>query len=162
MFLSFFSPKIGNFSLLGGLLAGIGALFLIGKYKKLPQARLFDFFILAFIVALPFGFVGSALFVKKFFLFVALINALIYLISMIISLKVFYPKLMSRELKEGSLTVIFLLFFALISVINFCVLHYTEKNFFFSAESIVIVLFFLCSLGLFLKKMSEGFINKKR
>src|SRR5205085_1816494 len=55
-FILFFTPGKGSFSFFGLVVGSITTLYLIGKYKKIPLGRLFDFFTLALVVAMPFGF----------------------------------------------------------------------------------------------------------
>lgn len=162
IFLAFFSTNIPGLSLFGGIIGGAGALLLIGKYKKIPLERLFDFFTLALVVALPFGFLGAATLVKNFTLLSYLGNAVVYLIFAVFCVKYVYPKLASRELKEGNMQVLFLVFIAVVLLINATMLREEGKIIFFSIESVVLLLFFLFSLVLFFRQARSGFINKKR
>ncbi len=162
IFLQFFSPKVEGLSLFGALLGGLGTLYLFAKYKKIPFGRLFDVFTLALVVSLPFGFIGSAVLVHNFALLAYLVNAFVYLIFAIFCVKYVHPKLNSRELKEGNVQIIFLLFFSTVLLINATMLRQQGKITLISIESIVLFVFFLFSLFLFLKQARSGFINKKR
>src|SRR5882724_8198363 len=151
IFLLFFTPRIGGLSLLGGVIGGYLSLYMIGKYKKIPFGRLFDFFTLAFVVCLPFGFLTSSLFMTGYQLFLYLFNAGVYLLLTVFFVRFIYPKLMSRELREGSLQSIFLLFFAFFSLINVIFLQQKGQIIFVSLESILLLFLFLFSLFLFFK-----------
>ncbi|HSA84461.1 MAG TPA: prolipoprotein diacylglyceryl transferase family protein, partial [Patescibacteria group bacterium] len=78
IFLHFFSPDVGGLSFFGAFLGGLLTLYFFGKYKKMPLERLFDFFILAFVVALPAGFIGTAFLAKNLAIVYLLGNALVY------------------------------------------------------------------------------------
>src|SRR6185369_9455753 len=105
-------------SLFLAILGGMGFLYLIAKYKKIPLGRLFDFFTLAFVVALPVGYAFSAFLLRDYLLFLSLTNAFLYSVFALFSGKFIYPRLMSRELKEGSLHILFLIFFCFVSFLD--------------------------------------------
>jgi prolipoprotein diacylglyceryltransferase len=118
MFIAFFSTT-GGLSLPGAILGGMIALYLIGRYKKLPIGRLFDFFTLSLLFALPVGFVGAALLHLKqpVVLIVYGVSACIYLVSAILFKKLFYPKLLNRTIKEGTMSIFFLCLFSITSFV---------------------------------------------
>lgn len=162
IFLDYFSPNVEGLSLFGALVGGAGSLYLFARFKKIPFGRLFDVFTLALIVALPLGFLGSAFLVSNFTFLSYLGNALVYFIFAIFCVKYVHPKLNSRELKEGNVQIIFLLFFSIVLLINAIMLREEGKITLISIESIVLFLFFIFSLVLFLRQARSGFINRKR
>jgi len=151
-----------KFSLLGAVLAGIMILYLIAKYKKIPLGRIFDFFTFAFSIALPIGFLSHAFFVKGMDLTVDIINAVLFLIFAFFSGKVVYPMIMSREVKEGSLHIIFLVFFTFVSFVDTLFLQQKGNLVLLSIPNILLVIFFIISFFLFFKQANSGFTNKKR
>lgn len=159
---NFFSTNIPGLSLFGGFIGGAGALFLIGKYKKIPLGRLFDFFTLALVVSLPLGFLGAAALAKDFTLIAYLGNAVVYFIFAVFCVKYVHPKLASRELKEGNLQVVFLVFLAVVLLVNGILLREEGKIVLITIENIILLLFLLFSLVLFIRQARGGFINKKR
>jgi len=118
IFILFFSPSAGGYSLIGVVAGGMLGLYLVGKYKKILIGRLFDFFTLSFMIALPVGFLGRAILLQKQELVMSLVNAFVYLILTIIFLKLLYPKFMNRTMKEGNMSIFFLLVFSLISFLT--------------------------------------------
>lgn len=162
IFSTFFATHVGGLSLFGGLIGAAGSLYIIGKYKKIPLGRLFDFFTLALVVSLPVGFLGAATLAKDFALLSYLGNAIVYLIFAVFCVKYVHPKLTSRELKEGNLQIVFFVFISVVLLINATLLREEGKITLVSIESIVLAVFFLLSLVLFLKQAKSGFINKKR
>jgi hypothetical protein len=119
MFFAFFSTT-GGISLTGAVLGGMGALYLLGRYRKVPLGRLFDFFTISFLFALPAGFAGIALFhLKQPAIMIAyLVSALLYLVCAISFRKFLYPKLLNRTLKEGTMSIYFLFLFSLVSFLT--------------------------------------------
>lgn len=118
LFILFFSPSFGGFSLLGVVIGGMIGLYLVGKYKKILIGRLLDFFTLSFMIALPAGFLGNALLSQKEILVMHLINSLIYFILTAFFLKFLYPKFMNRTMKEGNMSIFFLLSFSFIALLT--------------------------------------------
>lgn len=162
IFFNFFSTSIPGLSLFGGLVGGAVALLAIGKFKKMPLGRLFDFFTLALVVALPLGFLGAASLARDFTLLAYLGNAVVYFIFAVFCVKYVYPKLTSRELKEGNLQVVFLVFLAVVLLMNGVLLREEGKITLVTVENIVLLAFLLFSLILFIRQASSGFVNKKR
>ena len=158
-FLIFLSPRTEGLSLTGGIIGGIVALYIIGKYKKVPLGRLADFVSLAFIIALPVGFLSYAFFFKPHEMLIHLLSAIIYLCFMVYVVKFFYPKIMSRTLREGSLTIYLLEFFSVTSVaLSFIPVGKKAINF-ISAENITLAILLLFSLFL-LFRMERGKARK--
>ncbi|MBI5123388.1 hypothetical protein HZA75_06040 [Candidatus Roizmanbacteria bacterium] len=151
-----------DFSLLGAVIAGIMVLYLITKYKKIPLGRIFDFFTFAFVIALPIGFLSHAFFIKGADVLVDVANAVLFLIFAFFSGKAVYPMIMSREVKEGSLHIIFLVFFAFVSFVDTVFLQQKGKLVLLNAQNILLALFFIFSFFLFFKQANSGFTNKKR
>lgn len=112
---SFFSPNIQGLSLVGLCVGGLIGLYIVGRYKKVPIGRLFDFFSLSFLVSLPFSYLLSGFFLRGFPLVLTFFNGLFYLIVMTAFLKLLYPRTMNRALKDGIVSLLFLLIFSLTS-----------------------------------------------
>ncbi len=149
-------------SLFSAVLGGMAFLYVIAKYKKIPLGRLFDFFTLALAVALPVGYACSAFLFRDYLLFLAITNALLYSVFAVFSGKFVYPRLMSRELKEGSLHILFLIFFCFVSFLDLIILYQKNKFQLITVENILLILFFFFSLFLFFKQARSGFTNRKR
>jgi prolipoprotein diacylglyceryltransferase len=116
VFIEFFTTR-GGLSLTGAVVSGIIVLYLVAKYKKIPLGRLFDFFTLSFLFALPAGFAGIMLLhLKQPVVLIAYgVSAVIYLVSAILFRRFLFPKLLNRSIKEGTISVYFLFLFTLVS-----------------------------------------------
>lgn len=113
IFFDFFSLKKSGLSLTGTVIGGTVAIYLIGKYKKVPLGRICDFLSLSFLYTLPLVFLANAFFVTKNALLSVFLNAVIYFILLLFFVQFLYPKIMNRTLKEGILATLFLLLFSL-------------------------------------------------
>lgn len=148
----FFSPNKGGFSLVGGIIGGTIALYLLGKYKKVPLGRLFDFFTLAFLFVLPLAFLIHSLFLKKQEMFLSFSYAGLYFLLTIFFIKFLYPKIMNKTLKEGNASILFLLFFSLVTLFTSVVNPFTGVITLLSAENIVLAVLFIVSVVLLIRQ----------
>lgn len=160
-FLTFFSLQHGGLSLTGAVLGGLLALYAIGKYKKIPLGRLFDFFTLSFLIALPWGYLGFSLFLQKQELFLFLLNAGIYFVLMFVFLKVLYPRFMNRTMKEGNLSIMFLIFFSVISLGTSVLNQVNNQETIVNLHHILLLSLFVSSL-LFLLKQEAGTMRGRK
>jgi prolipoprotein diacylglyceryltransferase len=152
MFFDFFSFKRGGFSLTGAIIGGTIAIYLIGKYKKVPLGRLCDFLSLSFLYTLPLVFLANAIFVGRAGLLSIFLNAIIYFVLLLFFVQFLYPKIMNRTLKEGTLSILFLLLFSLITLAtSLLVSLYSIKNF-INPENVTLVLLFIFSISLLIKQ----------
>lgn len=106
------------YSLTYVVLGGSAVLYLMGKYKRLPSGRVFDFFSLSFLTALPLWFLFVGFFIKKEEIVIYTIVAGVYLLLDIIFLKGLKPKIMNRSLPDGVISFYFLMIFSLLSLVQ--------------------------------------------
>lgn len=153
VFLAF--PRYEGFSLLGGIVGGILSLLYQTMPKKLPSAHLIDLFSLSLLLALPFGFLGtfiSEIMLRKQAMFLLLIEGALYQ-----ALAIFFMFLFKRsKLKDGSLAVLFLIAFSIISL-AFNIFENLGKGI-ISSENVSLAVFGLISLVFFAKQ--ENFFLK--
>lgn len=141
-------PYFPGLSLLGAVL-GIGVFFgFLKRWKKeLPLGRLADVFSIAFLVALPIGFVGYFMFAEVgFFINRALGLVIAYLVLFVVFLRFLLPRLLKDKIKEGTITFIFLIFFSIISFADGAVGKGNMISYLISADGIVLILLFVASL----------------
>ncbi|HSX08546.1 MAG TPA: prolipoprotein diacylglyceryl transferase family protein [Candidatus Saccharimonadales bacterium] len=147
----FLSFKNNGFSLTGVIVGGIVALFLIGKYTKVPLGRLCDFLSLSFLYTLPLVFLGDAIFVSKDALLSVFLNAIIYFVLLLFFVQFLYPKILNRTLKEGVMATLFLLLFSLIALTTSLLVSLKHIMTFVSPENIALSILFILSVALLIK-----------
>jgi len=147
----FFSLNKGGFSLTGAIIGGMIVVYLTGRYKRVPLGRLSDFLSLSFSYALPLLFLSDAIFVKKSELLFVFLNAVVYFILLLFFVQFLYPKVMNRTIKEGLLSLVFLLAFSLISLITSLLISLKQIQNFINPENIILAAIFIFSLVLFIK-----------
>jgi hypothetical protein len=152
IFYDFFSLKKGSFSLTGAVIGGAITLYLLGKYKKLPLGRLYDFLSLSFLYTLPLVFLANAIFVTKNQLLSVFLNAIIYFVLLLFFVQFLYPKIMNRTLKEGMLAVLFLLLFSIIALTTSLLTSLKNIQSFVNPENIVLVMIFIFSIILLIRQ----------
>ena|ERR1700722_11765475 len=152
VFYNFFNLKIGDFSLTGAVIGGTIAIYLVGKYKKLPLGRLCDFLSLSFLYTLPLVFLANSFFVAKNVLLSMFLDAVIYFVLLLFFVQFLYPKILNRTLKEGTLSLLFLLLFSIIALTTTLLVSLKNIQSFISPENFVLVLLFIVSLILLIKQ----------
>lgn len=152
-------PKYAGLSLMGGVLGGALFLLLLLKTKNMPIARLFDFFSISFLSALPLGLLGHLLLSSRGAISVLPVLVIVsYLVLLIVFLKIFLPLLLANKIREGTVGVLFLLSFSAISLLENFISRI--KGFNFSLEDLILLLALLFSLAVLVGK--EKLIQKLR
>ena len=148
----FLFPYFPGLTLTGGAIGGIIAFFILAKRGKFPTARLFDFFSISFLSPMALGFLGYFLLSKsKFFSFHYIGLIVVYLALFVVFLKILLPRLLSGQLKEGTIGIIFLISFSAISVLeNF--IGRIGKTFSFTIEDFILIFTLLISVALLIKR----------
>lgn len=148
---NFFSPGNGGLSLTGAFIGGAVSLFIYSRQKKAPVGRLFDFFTLAFLGVLPFGFLSFSFFHKPPEMYIFFLYSVLYTILSIFYIKYFYPKILSKTQKEGTSSLLFLIFFSLASLCASIINPLKGTITVLSVENVILVLLFIVSVGLLIK-----------
>jgi prolipoprotein diacylglyceryltransferase len=162
IFLQFFSLNNGGFSLIGAIVGGVIALFILGKYKKIPLGRVSDFFTLSLLFALPLGYLGSALFSERSQVLYTILNAVLFFLLLIFFMQFLKPKLMSRNLKEGTLSIIFLICFSLVTLLTNLLSSLRDlQNYFTNPVTITTIALLIFSIILYFKE-AQPFTNHRR
>lgn len=99
----FLFPYYPGLSFVGGVGGGIVFLYLLGRKRKFPTGRIFDFFALSLLAALPLGFLGTHLLLGMNDLFSGLLMPVIFLATVIFFAKILLPLNVRGEVKDGSL-----------------------------------------------------------
>jgi prolipoprotein diacylglyceryltransferase len=152
IFYDFFTMKNGGFSLTGGVIGGIIAVFLISKYRKVPLGRLCDFLSLSFLYALPLIFLTNSILVNKNELLTVFLNAIIYFVLLIFFVQFLYPKILNRTMKEGILAILFLLLFTLIALTTSLLTSLKNIQSFINPENISLAVLFIFSLTMLIRQ----------
>jgi hypothetical protein len=102
---------------LSGFVFGAGVYFLYLTQKRdLPVLRIADIFSIAFTITLPVGLLGSLLFINQGFI-EPIVLSIFYFVLFIVFLKFIFPEFLSGRVREGSISLIFLACFSLVSFI---------------------------------------------
>lgn len=113
-------PYFPGLSLVGGVVGTVLAfLFLIWRKTSLPVGRISDFLSIAFLVTMPVGLLGFLLFSEEDFYFIKTAYFLVtYIALFIVFLKILLPRLLSGELKDGTISFIFLICFSVVTFVG--------------------------------------------
>lgn len=137
-------PYFPGLSLTGGIIGAFVCLLALAKKDaKMPIGRILDFFSISFLAVLPFGLVGYFLLGKSKIL--SFNEAAFYVVLFIVFLKFLLPKLLSGQFKEGTISLIFLISFSLISLVEHFIIR-IGKTFHFTIEDFILIFVFIASL----------------
>ena len=150
-------PYFPGLSILGAVI-GIGfTVFVFLRGGKMPVFHVFDFFSIAFLAAASFGFAlsGARSVVEKDpQMVLKLILPLAYITTFIFFMRFFLHWRRIGELKEGSISLLFLLFF------SFFQFSYNFAKSTLGVENYLLIPIFVISLALFIK--NEEFVDQWR
>lgn len=147
----FLFPYFPGLSLTGGVTGAI--LFVIFyKRRKYPTGRIIDFFSMAFLGALPFGYFGSQLLTGMQDKFIGIFMPLIFFVTLIFFIKVLFPFYTRGEIKDGSLGLVFLLIFSFTTLLAKGVHTTTEFSGLLQLDVILLLLIFFGALGFLVKR----------
>lgn len=148
----FLFPYYPGLSILGGVMGGVFSLLLLLKINSMPQGRLLDFFAISLLSCLPIGFLGYFLFVESGKILSARPLSLIVMYSalFIIFIKFLLPLLSKSQIKEGTISLLFLISFSLISLIE-SFMGRGGNRIYFNVEDIILLVMLLASLAFLIK-----------
>lgn len=158
-FITFFASWIitrilspgNNFSLQYAVIAGTAVLYLMGRSRRLPLGRLFDFFTVSLLAAIPSWFIFLSLFTRGIERWANLSYAAFYFLLYIYFRKGVLPRVINRSIREGSLSIFFLIIFPLASLAFPVFNVFLRKANLLSPENIASALLFILGLVLLLK-----------
>jgi len=130
-----------------------------GFFSFLPMGRIVDFFALGFLSSLPLGYLGYFLLSGGKNLFPIIIG-LIYILLSFIFLKYFLELLSKGVLKDGSLALIFLILFSLITLTQKIIEGFLKLAFIKQPENYLILFLLIISVFIFIR--NERIIRVKR
>lgn len=158
-FLAF--PYFPGLSLIGGIIGGSLFLYLYAGFRKMPVGKILDLFMMSLIGILPVGFMGT------FFILLGKTSAifnwmfLFSILILILFLKIIYPLSVKGEIKDGSLSLIFMLIFSFLYFLTKLFLDIKYFSFLNFENFTILLTFFVSLLLLINQEIVEKFLNKK-
>jgi len=155
-------PYYSGLSLLGAVI-GVGSYFLflaVRRKDSFPLERIFDIFSIALSISLPIGFLGYLLFsVTRIEIIKVAIQAVIYFVIFIIFLKFFLNRLLTGKFKEGTISLLFLIFFSAVNLVINVFTKVTLLGYFKNYENLTLIFILLLAAGTAV--WHENLIGKK-
>ncbi|HVZ58209.1 MAG TPA: hypothetical protein VG935_00440 [Patescibacteria group bacterium] len=155
----FLFPYFPGLSLVGGI-AGATAFVFAYRRKKLPNGRIFDFFAMALLASLPFGFFGYELLNNFADLFVGILLPIIYIVMLLFFVKVLLPLNIRGEIQDGSLGFFFLLIFSFTNLLAKFVRTKNWLTILTQVDVILLVLLFIAALVILILQEREHHFSK--
>jgi len=140
----FLFPYFPGLSLAGGV-GGALVFTLMYKAKKYPTGRIFDFFSMAFLAALPVGFFGQGLLMGMQDRFSGIFMPIIFLITLVFFVKILFPLNTRGEIEDGSLGFLFVVVFSLTTLISLIVRAKNIVELFIQLDVILLIILLIFS-----------------
>ncbi len=156
----FLFPYFPGLSLTGGVVGGSLSLLFLSKTKKFPIGRVFDFFSMSFLFIMPIGIIGY-LILSRDITIGNLTRLILYTIALIASNIYLLPKASVLELKNGSLTLLFLIFYSLISLLTISIDNPGISYFINHRENFVLLAILIIALILIFKQEIIGKVPQR-
>ena len=153
-------PYFPGLSATGAVVGGAGVLFVYSRYRKFPIGRIFDFFSISFLFVLPFGFLGYFLLSGEVTVG-ALVKLVIFSVILFFTNIYLYPKASALEIKDGTISMLFMIFFSLVSLLGAAIDHPGKNYFLTHRENFILLAFLITSVILFLKQEITGRVTFK-
>lgn len=153
-------PYFPGLSSTGAIIGGIIGLLFLSRIKKIPLGRIFDFFSISLTFVLPVGMIGYFI-LSQDFTTGNIVKLILYTIMLAASNIYLYPKASSLEIKDGTITALFLTFFALISLLANAIDHPGVNYFATHKENFILLFMLIISVGFILKQEIVGRIAIK-
>ncbi len=140
-------PYFPGLSLTGGVLGGFGFAAFYLKSRKMPIGRVMDFFSFGFLTTFPLGIALSLLISRQKLSANFIFPVVLFVAIFIVFLKFVLPRSLGGKLRDGSLTLLFLIsfsgFYFIINMLN--------GRFFLDEENIFLIVTFFAALVSFLQ-----------
>ncbi|MGA2967734.1 MAG: prolipoprotein diacylglyceryl transferase family protein [Candidatus Levyibacteriota bacterium] len=158
-FLAFY--YYAGLSLIGAILGAEIFIYFYCRYQKMPTGKIFDLFTLAFIGVLPIGLIGNfVIHLGKVGLFANLLLVFSIVLLLLFS-KIIYPFSAKGEIKDGSLSFIFVAIFSFLYFLAKLFLNLKDFSF-LNPESILLLIALFSSLILLLnQEIMDKFLGGK-
>ena len=153
-------PYFPGLSLTGGVAGAALVSIIYLKVKKYPISRIFDFFTMSFIFVLPIGFTGYIV-LSESFTIASLIRLILYTFLFASFNFYIYPKSLHLDIKEGTKTILFLIFFSLISLLGIAVDNPGTSSFINNKENFLLLIILFVSVLFLLKQEIFGRISPR-
>lgn len=153
-------PYFPGLSSTGAIIGGTVALFAFFRVKKIPLERVFDFFSISLTFVLPVGMIGY-LILSQDFTTGNTVKLILYTVMLVASNIYLYPKVSSLEIKDGTITALFLIFFTPISLLANAIDHPGISYFVSHKENFILLFILIISVGFILKREIVGRIAIK-
>jgi prolipoprotein diacylglyceryltransferase len=148
-------PYFPGLSLTGAVVGGIIALLGICYYRKFPIGRIFDFFVLSFLFVLPVAYLGYFLLSKNITMG-GLFELIAYSAILIFASIYLFPKSSTLEFKDGTVSLLFIIFFSLISLLGDAIDNPGMYYFTHQLENYILLILLFISVILIIKQEVYG------
>ena len=157
-FLAF--PYFPGLSLIGGIIGGAIFVYFYSEYRKMPNGKMLDLFILSLIGTLPVGFIVT------FILLLGKTGALfnfLFVFSVLLSIifkTIFYPFSSKGEIRDGTLGLIFIALFSFLYFLTKMFLNIKMFSFLDPENLLLLISLFSALILILNQEKMNNFLGK--
>lgn len=148
-------PYFPGLSLMGAVAGGSLALYFYGRAKKFPIGRVFDFFTVSLTFVLPIGLIGYSLLSGDFSVG-ELVKLILFTIIALFANLYLHPKASSLEIRDGSISILFIIFFSLTMLLTNAIDFSGIQNFINRKENFIYLGLLILGVILIAKQEMRG------
>ncbi len=149
-------PYFPGLSFIGGIVGGLILFIILLRRRGFPTGRIFDFFSISFLSALPIGFIGYMLLSRNFDPLI-ISEFFIYLLLLLIYWFILIPRFIKNSRQDGLLGLIFLLSVSFIATAH----NLLARTKILNVENIASLLIFVGALMIIVRLILKGRVGKK-
>lgn len=142
-FLIMYFPGISLFGFVVGLFMGY---IYLTKRRRIHTKRYLDYVSLALLSAFPVGLLTNYFSQENNDIFSAIYPSVMYAVLFLFFIKVLFPKFMRGSLKDGTISLLFLIMFSLVSLLHDVLLLFQNETLLRTEDFLFIALFFIAAL----------------
>lgn len=147
--LAFFSiSQLSGLSLLGGVVGIFFSYIFLTKRRKIHAGRFLDYVSVALLSAFPVGYLGMFLIQIKRNPLELVYLAVVYFVMFLFFARILFPRFHRGNMKVGSMSLLFLIMFSLVSLLKDIILLYKNGILLQTEDFFLIGLFFISAIVL--------------
>lgn len=150
-----------SFSLTIFFIGSFLSFYIIGKNKKYPLGRMFDYVSISYLSALPLWYLLNTIFLKSPVIYIFLVLGIFYTVTGFLFWKYLLPGINKNKLREGTVSSFFMTLFSSASLLAVVILRIVDKKFIISLEDLLLLLILIAGIIIIIRIDRKYAIKRK-
>lgn len=149
------------YSLTVFFITGFVSFYIIGKNKKYPLGRIFDYISISYLSALPIWYLLNIVFLKTPVVYIFLGLGIFYTMTGFLFWKYLLPGINKNKLREGTVSSFFMTLFSSASLLSAVILRITEKKYILSVEDLLLLFILIAGIIIIIRIDRKYTVKRK-